>query len=355
MHGSRNLRGIEKRWNDAMRHTTTIAACLLLASPVTGHHSDAGLDMDSVVTFEGTIAEFNWRNPHVYFTVETTDERGESVEWALQMGSALVMTRRGWTRDALSSGDRVTVHAHPSLDGRPYGIVESVEKEGGITLSTAPGTPEVTAVASTLAGIWLADGSQLARYPGGFDGFFRAHLVLTEKGEAAEAEYDPLSAENPEATCVGRPTPGMIVSSRLYPLEIRNGEDEQTIGIRTEYWDERRTVYMDGRPHPPIEERFNSGHSIGRWEGDTLVVDIANFADHRSPYQIGVPSGAQKHVVERYRLLEDGTRISLEFMLEDPEYLAEPMTGVWELIYSPHLELSSFDCDPEATRRFLPE
>ena len=346
----------ERRFTgDAMRFTTIIAASVVLAAPALGHHSDAGLDMESVVTFEGTVTEFAWRNPHVYTTVETTDERGEPVEWALQMGSALVMGRRGWSRDALAVGDRVTVHAHPSVDGRPYGILDSIEKEGGITLSTAPAPPEVTAAASTLAGIWLADGSQLASYPGGYDGFFTTNLVLTEAGRAARDAYDPLSAENPESTCVGRPTPGMIVSSGLYPLEIRIDENEEIIEIRTEYWDERRTVYMDGRPHPPMEERFDSGYSIGSWEGDTLVVDVRNFSDHRSPYQIGVPSGGQKRVVERYRLLEDGTRISLEFTVEDPEYLAEPMTATWELIYSPHLELTTFDCDPDATSRFLPD
>ncbi len=62
-----------------MRHATTFAAALVIASPVAAHHSDAGLDMESVIAFEGTVAEFNWRNPHVYFTVETTDERGEPV------------------------------------------------------------------------------------------------------------------------------------------------------------------------------------------------------------------------------------------------------------------------------------
>lgn len=78
--------------------------------------------------------------------------------------------------------------------------------------------------------------------------------------------------------------------------------------------------------------RFATGHSIGHWEGDTLVVDTANFDDHRSPYRIGVPSGGQKHVVERFRLTEDGTHIDLEFVLDDPEYLAEPMVHRRQLI-----------------------
>ena len=44
----------------------------------------------------------------------------------------------------------------------------------------------------------------------------------------------------------------------------------------------------------------STGHSIGTLEGNVLIVDTRNFEDHRSPYQTGVPSGAQKHVVERY-------------------------------------------------------
>jgi hypothetical protein len=82
-------------------------------------------------------------------------------------------------------------------------------------------------------------------------------------------------------------------------------------------------------------------------------VDTRNFTDHRSPYQIGIPSGGQKHVVERYTLTEDGTRIEMEFMLEDPEYLAEPMVHSRPLIYMPHLNMFPGECDPEATRRFL--
>jgi hypothetical protein len=58
--------------------------------------------------------------------------------------------------------------------------------------------------------------------------------------------------------------------------------------------------------------------------------------------------------VERYQLTEDGTRIELEFILEDPEYLAEPLIHSRELIYSPHMEMFRFNCDLETTRRFLP-
>ncbi len=338
-----------------MRHPAVLFAALVLVSPVWGHHSDAGLDMETTVTIEGTVTGYYFRNPHVYFTVETTDESGEVIEWSMQMGSALVSTRRGWSRDSLAAGDRVTVETHLALDGRPYGIVEHVDKEGGVVSNEPYYEPDVTATATSLEGRWMANSSELVSYPGGFDGFFIANLELTELGRQARESYDPLSAENPESTCIGRPSPAMLVSSNLYPIEIQFNEDAEAIIIRAQYWDEERTVYMDGREHPDVSERTHSGHSIGRWDGDTLVVDTRNFSDHRSPYQIGVPSGAQKHLVERYRLIENGTRIAADFTLEDPEFIASPMSHSRELIYSPHLDWSPFDCDPEATRRFVIE
>ena len=340
----------------AMKYLTLFAVTLILASPVSGHHnSETGIDVDSVVAFEGTVTEFSWKNPHVYVSVETTDERGEQVEWALQMGASAITARRwGWTPDSLSNGDRVTVRGHPAQDGRPYATLMSIRREDGVPLATLSGAPEVAASTTSLAGVWIADRSKLISYPGGMAGLFRALLQLTEKGKSSQAQYDALSDENPESTCIGRPTPAMLVSTILYPLFIQINEDEETIVIRSEYFDRERTVYMDGRGHPENSERSIPGHSIGWWEGDTLVVDTANFADHRSPYQAGVGSGAQKHVVERYRLTEDGTRIELEFVLEDPEYVAEPLTHSRELIYSPHMEMFRFNCDLETTRRFLP-
>jgi len=83
------------------------------------------------------------------------------------------------------------------------------------------------------------------------------------------------------------------------------------------------------------------------------VVDTRNFDDHRSPYQVGVPSGAQKHVVEKYRLIENGAAMHAEFMLEDPEYLAEAMRHERVLLYSPHLKMLGSPCDLESTSQFL--
>ena len=337
------------------RHFAAAVAAITAsaASPLAAHHSDAGIDMEGIVAFEGVVTDFVWRNPHVYLLVERAGQDGEAVEWELQMGPINVMSRRGWRRDTIEPGDRVSVRAHASLSGRPYGIIDSIDKDGGLQLAAASGAAAESAAATSLEGRWIADRAATMSYPGGFDGFFNALLTLNDAGRAAQAAYDPLSDENPEATCVGRPTLAALVSTSLYLMEIDLREEEGTVVLRSEWYDEVRTVHMDGREHPDPSERFVTGHSIGRWEGDTLVVDTRNFEDHRSPYQIGVPSGGQKHVVERYTLTEDGARIDLEFTLNDPEFLAEPMVHRRQLMYSPHLEMYPGECDPEATSRFI--
>ena len=84
---------------------------------------------------------------------------------------------------------------------------------------------------------------------------------------------------------------------------------------------------MDGRGHPENGERTNQGHSIGFWEGEVLVVDTALFADYRSGSLDGVPSGAAKHVVERYSLSPDRTQLIVE-------YFADKGPKVQEKIFS---------------------
>ena len=105
-------------------------AALVIAGSALGHHSNSALDLENVVTFEGTVTEYTLRNPHSYFVVDSINESGETVSWEVQMGSAISMRTRGWTPDTLSLGDQVVVGLHAARDGRPYGLFNSVERDG---------------------------------------------------------------------------------------------------------------------------------------------------------------------------------------------------------------------------------
>lgn len=344
------------------------ASILAFSNATLAHHSDAGLDDNLVVALEGKVTEFSWRQPHVYISVETM-ENGEPVIWAVQLASVNGLARQGWNANSLVPGDEIFVRVNPATNGRKYGKISSIERADGTPVAVAPGAPEVsTARTDSLTGIWTSRRSGTAPRPPpepepaadgappcntGFDCFFRTNLVLTDAGKAAAESFDPLSADNPEATCVGRPTPSALVSAGGYLLAFDLSDAEEKIVIRSEWFNEERTIWMDGRTHPDASETLVTGHSIGHWEGDTLVIDTRNFDDHRSPYQIGVPSGSQKHVVERYRLNDDGMSMQAEFMLEDPEFIAESFTNRKNLYFSPHLEMLATDCDINNTSRFL--
>lgn len=316
----------------------------VVAVPASGHHSEAGFDKDVVVAFEGTVLEYRWGNPHVYLVVETTDSAGEPARWQVETSSTPILTRRGWSSDSLQPGETVTVRGHPERDtGREYALLLTLEKENGTVMSSASVEPLGVSSAPTLAGVWKADVASGAE--------FRARLgalALTGKGAAAKDAFD-FYADSPVAQCVPHTSPWLLTTG-LYVNEIELGDD--VVVIHSEYFDVERTVYMDGRGHPDSGERTLQGHSIGWWEGDTLVVDTRSFADHRIGNGPGVPSGAQKHVIERYTLEEDGSRISLEIFLEDPEHLAETLTGRVDWLYAPEFQLYAYDCDLDVSRVF---
>ena len=320
------------------------ALAFLVISPASGHHSEAGFDTDTVVAFQGTVRRYTWRNPHVYIYVEGTDAAGEVVEWEVETGATPIMIRSGWTPDSLQPGEAISVRAHPErVAGRNYVFLMSLEKEDGTTLAQRSSDPQSIASTTDLAGVWKGRGATIDSFYDGLNG-----VPLTEKGAAAKAQYN-FYTDSPAARCVGPSSP-FIVALGLFVNEIQLSDE--TILIRSEFFDSDRTIYMDGRAHPGNGARTRQGHSIGRWDDGVLVVDTVQFEDLRSGNGGGVPSGARKHVVERYALSDDGTYIVIDIFLEDPEYLAEPFTATLEWNYAPEFELYRYDCDPETSSRF---
>lgn len=332
-----------------IRHNVLLAGALVAASPVSGHHSPIIFDSDAVVVIQGLVSRFDWTNPHVYIFVETADDTGRAVEWQFETDAIPILLRNGWTPESVTPGDIVSVRANPDrIRDRAHALLISLEKADGTILTPTsgdPNAPSVTPPAADLSGIWEQ------RFENFLEFYARAaNVSTTEKGTAARAQYD-VRSENPVAACIAYPSP-TIVAAPQYLNELTVHDDRVT--IHSEFYDVERTIYVDGRGHPENGERTNQGHSIGWWDGDALIVDTTQFADHRSTLPgTGLPSGAQKHVVERYALSEDGTRILIDFTLEDPEYLAEPFTGTLEWRYLPHLKMAAFDCDLEQASRFM--
>ena len=113
-------------------------------------------------------------------------------------------------------------------------------------------------------------------------------------------------------------------------------------------WHEVRTVHL-GKNHPKSLQPTYMGHSVGRWEGETLVVDTIGFNDRTWLDRAGTPHGMQLHLIEHLSKIEGGKVLEDVVTIEDPEFFTRPYS--LRLLYSwrPDLRLEQVTCE-EAMR-----
>jgi hypothetical protein len=104
-----------------------------------------------------------------------------------------------------------------------------------------------------------------------------------------------------------------------------------------------RTVHMDGRSHPAKPERSYYGHSIGWWEGDTLVVDTAGFNESFWWDRDGLPHTEQLHTIERFTRTDFST-IRYELTIDDPGAYTARFSGATNLRWEAGTELFEYVC-----------
>ena len=104
-----------------------------------------------------------------------------------------------------------------------------------------------------------------------------------------------------------------------------------------------RTIYMDGREHPKNLQPSYYGHSIGKWEGDTLVVDSVGFNESFWWDRRGLPSTEQLHFVERFTRT-DAQNMRYEFTVDDPGAYTKPFSGTMGIRASFGTELFEYVC-----------
>ena len=150
----------------------------------------------------------------------------------------------------------------------------------------------------------------------------------------------------------------------LFPIQILQGPN--VIVIHHEAVTQPRRIYMDGRAHPASDELLPSflGHSIGRWEGDTLVVDTTGTNGRARPingYVAGavtsgvdtaprLPASDQLHVTERIRLAGDGQYLENEITVDDPKTYLKPWTVKRYFQRRPDIDLQEYACTDNSRR-----
>lgn len=117
-------------------------AVLLVAATITvsAHHSVfAEYDINGSVTIDGVITEIWFKSPHIRVFVEVTDSDGSKVSWNTHGHNPAALRRRGWVRDTLKVGERITMRGDPTYDGSPKMFIRVITREDGSVLENKVG------------------------------------------------------------------------------------------------------------------------------------------------------------------------------------------------------------------------
>jgi hypothetical protein len=160
----------------------------------------------------------------------------------------------------------------------------------------------------------------------------------------ARAQYDSRQATRMEPHTRCKPSGAARQFLTPYGVEI----DEFPVEKRIYIFDiggphTFRTVYMDGRSHPRDLDPTYYGHSIGWWEGDTLVIDTIGYNEGFWPDRQGLPHTDRLHTVERLTR-RDSRTIDYEITLDDPGAYTAPWTTRFDLGWEDGTELYEYVC-----------
>ena len=143
------------------------------------------------------------------------------------------------------------------------------------------------------------------------------------------------------------------------PIDILQDTSGKEVVVSTAVRNPARHIYTDGRGHvnPDVFDPLSNGHSIGHWEGNTLVVDTVGFS---AEGVTDIPGGGRRtpdsHLTERYRLLDGGGKLSVVFTWEDPKVFQKPHTYEYRYYKAPKgTDAREYDCNAsdESRAKFL--
>jgi hypothetical protein len=191
---------------------------------------------------------------------------------------------------------------------------------------------------------------------GGVQGwlFGRTPNVLPKLTPAAQKHFDAYAQATKEGKVyrddIGKCWPaGMpIIMTRVWPIAMI--QKPTAIYMVSGFMNSFRTIFLDGRAHtdPDVVVRTFNGESIGRWEGDTLVVDTRYFTD--LPYHWvdqGIPASADFRMIERYKLINDGKVLEGEWTLIDPQNWEGEWKGVRRWNRVDDIDIEEVSCLPD--------
>ena len=220
-----------------------------------------------------------------------------------------------------------------------------VNAQGAIYKPPAAADWSALAKLPDFSGVWEIGGGGGGRGAG--RGGAPAGPQLTPAAEARRKELQARGAQDSEtANCLPPGMPGIM--GQPYPMEFLLTPGKVTIVI--EAYQQVRHIYTDGRALPDDPDPKFHGTSVGRWEGDTLIVDTVGFSP-LTELARNVPHSGKMRIVERFRLSDPDT-MTIETTISDADVLRAPFTSSRTLRRHRNWTIAEYICE-ENNRNFL--
>jgi len=368
-----------------------LGAGMWLATPASAHHGFGNFAMNEDVELTGVITRIDFVNPHTWLHFEVSNADGTRTANRCELRSATTLRRSGWTPAMFPAGMQITIQGSPDRS-EPNACYTS-------TLTFADGSsldrygqrieaPTIVARAAVLpdgkpnlAGDWAQEQlvmtdpqgrtgtlvalSQAANF--GVGGVPEGQRDIPGARGTAEAEVprDPAAQPPPNSlvplTDAGRVamqalteiprsvracTTGSIISDWSGEPVNRISQNSDSITLQYGFLGLERTIHMNLAEHPAVIEPSRTGHSIGRWENNELVIDTIGFLP--GTLRNVTPHSAALHVVERFRLNAETMTLRRDYTAEDSLYFSAAYSG------SDTLALSSVPYNTEPCEDLTP-
>jgi hypothetical protein len=357
-------------------HGAMLFMAFFLPAIAFAHHGAGTFELNKSVTYPGAkLTRVELINPHSWLYFDTTDKDGRVSHNRCEMRSVHVLRRSGWTKELFPIGQKVTIEASPDRADRNSCYLQTILFENGTRMDrygqyvkapqgdlkevrgplVVPSTKREMRRASgepNISGDWAPEQvvmvdprgvggglvrlSQIAtvkpgeRGAGGGGGGGRGGQPAgprlyggTELTELGQKAADSLTRDdNPRFRCE---TTSIIFDWTFDGPVNRITQGKDTITIQYGQFGLKRTIYMNLKDHPANVKPSRAGHSIGRWEGDVLVVDTVGFL----PGVLSAPvrHGDKLHVVERFSLDPKTVSLTRSYVAEDPVYIKGKYSG----------------------------
>jgi len=365
-----------------------IAAVALtgFATQAMAHHGFGLFQLDIKKEWTGTLTKMNLINPHSYMELDAKLADGSIQHMRCEMRAATLIKRSGWSVDMFKVGSTVHIEGNPHRDDPGACYIENFSIDGGPQMnrndqiSQAPVDTSARAARLSdgqlnISGDWAVEQLVLTVPPTGGNGSMipksmsadfrdgkitleqvqatqppRVRPVYTEQGDVAAKAFNNRDPnDNPWFNC--KPTSFIRDWTADWPInqftQTVTPQGEKVINITYGLYNFKRQIHIGMTEHPANITPSYAGHSIGSWEGDTLVVDTIGFA----PGVLSAPtrSSDQMHIVERFTLDTAKMALKREYSVTDPVYLAAPYES-YDVMY-----LSDVPFETQPCKEMTPE